>query len=114
MGTCGRCGAKIEIAKESSLGYLGRFVGNGKSENHFCSNCGIFLRTSPFNVILHGSIEIILICFLFMVVMAPNKSAHTSAQNMFGLVAFLGILDGGRRLFYGISGVIKAKKSANK
>jgi ribosomal protein S27AE len=113
MGTCGRCGATIEIAKERSLGSLGRFV--GKSENHFCSNCGIFLRTSPFNAILYGSIEIILICFLFMVVMAPSKSGHTSpAQSIFGLVAFFGILDGGKRLFWGISGVLKAKKEAAK
>ena len=119
IGICGRCGAKIEITKDRFLSrffgksFLSRFV--GKSENHFCSNCGIFLRMTPLNAIYMGLIEFIFFCFLFIVELTSGKSENISpARSFLCFLILCAIFDGGKRLFCGISGVFKAKKEAAK
>jgi hypothetical protein len=105
MAVCGRCGARINVARE-------RFIsGFGKTEKHSCDNCGVFLRTNPFRAILHGSFECILglmACMFGLAITTQNKP--NGPASMIYLILVLGIIDGGRRMLFGISGVFKARK----
>jgi hypothetical protein len=101
MGVCGKCGAKIKIAEPKFLSSI-----CGKSERHFCDNCGIFLRTNPFKAILYGLAESIF-CFVFMVEIAISKNTY---QSILILAMLFGIFDGMKRLFAGIKGIIVRPK----
>jgi hypothetical protein len=105
VGICGRCGVKTKIAED-------RFMSNtfGKSERHFCDNCGIFLRDNPFKVMLFGLAEGIASFTFFMGVAASISGQATMVQNVFLLVMIFGIIDGVKRLFSGIKGVFREKK----
>jgi hypothetical protein len=107
VGVCGSCGVKTRIAKE-------RFMSDtfGKSERHFCDNCGIFLRDNPFKVMLFGLAEVI-ISFTFLIGVAISiKGQASMIQNAFLLGMIYGIIDGVKRLFAGLKGVFGGKKRA--
>ena len=100
FGVCGRCGARIKIARERFMSFL------GKSERHFCDNCGIFLRDNPFKAMFIGLAEGMLFFTFFVGIAASIKGQASMAQNAFFLLLLFGIVDGIRRLFAGIKGVI--------
>ena len=111
-GVCSHCGLRTKIAQE-------RFIGKifGKSEKHFCDNCGVFLRSNPLHSVFFGLAQGTFFLILFLVIVANMKapaSASTSAstaQNVFFLILFLGMIDGIRRSFAGIQGILGEKKN---
>jgi hypothetical protein len=107
MGVCGMCGARIRVAKERLFSIIPR----RKRELHFCGNCGTFLRANPFEALLSGIVECIVCCIWALGMMTLTGHKESTAQNVFYLVMFFGIIDGGRRLFSGILGVFRAKKT---
>ena len=105
-GVCSHCGFRTKIAQERSIG--GVF---GKSEKHFCDNCGVFLRSNPFHSIFFGLAQGTFFLILFLVIAANMKTPASTARNVFFLILFLGMIDGIRRSFAGIQGVIGKKKN---
>jgi len=105
VGVCGRCGKSTKIAKE-------RFIGTtfGKSERHFCDNCGIFLRDNPFKAMLWGLTEFVVTLTVFLGAIASTTGTSSNTQNVWFLILFLGMADGARRLFAGTIGMIKSRK----
>ena len=105
VGMCGRCGKSTKIAKE-------RFIGTtfGKSERHFCDNCGIFLRDNPFKIMLWGLTEFVVTLTVFLGAAASTTGKSSNTQNVWFLILFLGMADGARRLFFGTIGIIKSRK----
>lgn len=102
-GVCGRCGLRTKISQE-------RFIsGFGKSERHFCDNCGIFLRSNPFHSIFFGLAQGTFFLILFFVIAANTKTPASTAQNICFLLLLFGMIDGIRRLFAGIQGVLREK-----
>lgn len=101
---CSNCGKRIKVAKERFLSFL------GKSDIHFCENCGIFLRDDPLRSIFSGIAEIS-ISLTFIVIFALNYNEKSSTiQSLIFVSMLFGVFDGCRRIFSGIRGVIKSTK----
>lgn len=108
IAVCCNCGKTTKIAKPRAFSGL-EFL--GKKEVHFCDSCGIFLGSNPFVSIFLGFAEIIF-SSLFGVGIAAviNTQKQSSMQSVGLLFALCGLLDGLRRGFSGIKGVIISKK----
>jgi hypothetical protein len=110
MGTCAQCGMRTIIAKKRFISLL------GKSEKHFCDNCGIFLRNNPFKAIFLGLTECT-VAFIWVIEGAVNNTSSTSGssntQNVFILIMACAIYDGINRLIAGMRGVVASHSPKN-
>ncbi|MCX5632747.1 MAG: zinc ribbon domain-containing protein [Phycisphaerae bacterium] len=106
IGICCNCGNTTRIAKKNSLlDFL------PKKEFHFCDSCGMFLRNNPFFSIFLGFSESIFSLLLFVGFAASIDTQKQSSVQSVGALFFLcGVLDGLRRGFSGIKGLVMSKK----
>lgn len=103
-GTCSKCGGITIIGRERFHPYL------GKSSEYFCDNCNRFLRGNPLNNIFLGLTEGAS-SLLFMLGIASSMQGKTSSySSIFLLLLLVGLYDGIKRLFFGISGVKRSFK----
>ncbi len=105
-GVCCNCGNITKIAKKNSfLDFL------PKKEFHFCDNCGVFLRNNPLVSIFFGFSEIIFSSCLFVgIAVSIDTQKQSSIHNVGLLFVLCGVLDGLRRGFSGIKGLVIAKE----
>jgi hypothetical protein len=105
-GVCCNCGNITKIAKKNSLlDFL------PKKEFHFCDNCGVFLRNNPLASVFFGFAEIMLSSCLFVGIAISVDTQHQSSIHNVGLLfALCGVIDGLRRGFSGIKGVVISKE----
>ena len=105
-GVCCNCGSITKIAKENPLlDFL------PKKEFHFCENCGVFLRNNPLVSIFFGLSEIMLSSCLFVgLAVSIDTQNESSVQYIGPLFAICGVLDGLRRGFSGIKGLVTSKE----
>lgn len=105
-GVCCNCGNITKIAKKNSfLDFL------PKKEFHFCDNCGVFLRNNPLVSIFFGFSEIIFSSCIFVgIAVSIDTQKQSSIHNVGLLFVLCGVLDGLRRGFSGIRGLVLSKK----
>lgn len=97
-GTCSKCGGITVVGRERFISFI------GMSSKYFCDNCNRFIKGNPLNNILLGITESIC-SFLFMGGIASNMQGKSSGLSIVLLILFVGIYDGIKRVFFGISGV---------
>lgn len=101
-GTCSKCGGITIIGRERFISFLS-FL--GKSSEYFCGNCNRFIMGNPLNNIFLGITESAA-SFLFMIGLASNMQRESSSySSIFFLVLLVGVYDGIKRAFFGLSGV---------
>jgi len=109
VAVCCNCEHTTKIAKPRAISALG-FEFLGKKKIHFCDNCGIFLENNPFVSIFLGVSQIVFSSFFCVGIGAQVQSSTTMAQNVSLIFALCGLLDGLRRGWSGIKGVVISKK----
>lgn len=97
-GTCSKCSGITVVGRERFISFI------GMSSKYFCDNCNRFIKGNPLNNILLGITESIC-SFLFMGGIASNMQGKSSGLSIVLLILFVGIYDGIKRVFFGISGV---------
>lgn len=99
-GTCSKCGGITVVGRERFISF---FIGKGSE--YFCGNCSRFIMGNPFNNILLGITESVA-SFLFAIGLASNVQEKSPPYlSIFVLVLLVGVYDGIKRAFFGLSGV---------
>jgi len=107
-GTCTKCGSITIVAKERAISFL------GKSTKYFCDNCNRFLRGNPLNNIFLGLTESASSLIFMLGIASYQQGKASSYSSIFLLLFFVGIYDGIKRLYFGISGVKRSSKKIPK
>jgi len=101
VATCSNCGKSTKVSKERLSGFF------PKRDFNFCGNCGIFLREGPLISIFSGVAEM-LMSTVFIIPFFIGE--WTTTKRLVALFIALGIIDGGRKIFSGVKGIMISKK----